>query len=344
MAQDVLFIDQTLREAASLGPAAVRAILKEMKHLQISLVDVPMALNKSLPLRTQPEFFRAVLPLEQGAATEAAQQGFRQVLFSCSLQQGLPAHTVEVLHEAKMQKLRATLLVEDASLASDLLWQAVLPMLCAAGLEGLAFKDSSAILQPLRLQEHLDLLQQQWPQLTLEFHASNQKQLATANVWAAWQAGVRRLAVSVGGKNNSAPWEEVLLLLRQLGEVPLSVPINMAQRSRWLLQLLGETTAGNKAVIGENIFAHESGLHVAGVAKDAALYEAFPPELVGLERKIVLGKHSGTTSLRVKFKELGLPFPSRAEALLIKIRALAVTRKRAVSDEELLALWREETA
>ena len=195
MAQDVLFIDQTLREAASLGPAAVRAILKEMKHLQISLVDVPMALNKSLPLRTQPEFFRAVLPLEQGAATEAAQQGFRQVLFSCSLQQGLPAHTVEVLHEAKMQKLRATLLVEDASLASGLLWQAVLPMLCAAGLEGLAFKDSSAMLQPLRLQEHLDLLQQQWPQLTLEFHASNQKQLATANVWAAWQAGVRRLAV-----------------------------------------------------------------------------------------------------------------------------------------------------
>ena len=133
MAQDVLFIDQTLREAASLGPAAVRAILKEMKHLQISLLDVPMALNKSLPLRTQPEFFRAVLLLEQGAATEAAQQGFRQVLFSCSLQQGLPAHTVEVLHEAKMQKLRATLLVEDASLASDLLWQAVLPMLCAAG-------------------------------------------------------------------------------------------------------------------------------------------------------------------------------------------------------------------
>ena len=344
MAQDVLFIDQTLREAASLGPAAVRAILKEMKHLQISLLDVPMALNKSLPLRTQPEFFRAVLPLEQGAATEAAQQGFRQVLFSCSLQQGLPAHTVEVLHEAKMQKLRATLLVEDASLASDLLWQAVLPMLCAAGLEGLAFKDSSAILQPLRLQEHLDLLQQQWPQLTLEFHASNQKQLATANVWAAWQAGVRRLAVSIGGMNNSAPWEEVLLLLRQMGELELPVPANMAQRSRWLLQLLGEEVAPNKAVIGENIFAHESGLHVAGVAKDASLYEAFPPELVGLERKIVLGKHSGTTSLRVKFKELGLPFPSRAEALLIKIRALAVARKRAISDEELLSLWREETA
>ena len=344
MAQDVLFIDQTLREAASLGPAAVRAILKEMKHLQISLVDVPMALNKSLPLRTQPEFFRAVLPLEQGAATEAAQQGFRQVLFSCSLQQGLPAHTVEVLHEAKMQKLRATLLVEDASLASDLLWQAVLPMLCAAGLEGLAFKDSSAILQPLRLQEHLDLLQQQWPQLTLEFHASNQKQLATANVWAAWQAGVRRLAVSIGGKNNSAPWEEVLLLLRQMGELELSVPANMAQRSRWLLQLLGEETAANKAIIGENIFAHESGLHVAGVAKDAGLYEVFPPDLVGAERKIILGKHSGTTSLRVKFKELGLPFPGRAEALLMKIRALAVARKRAISDEELLALWREETA
>ena len=300
MAQDVLFIDQTLREAASLGPAAVRAILKEMKHLQISLLDVPMALNKSLPLRMQPEFFRAVLPLEQGAATEAAQQGFRQVLFSCSLQQGLPAHTVEVLHEAKMQKLRATLLVEDASLASGLLWQAVLPMLCATGLEGLAFKDSSAILQPLRLQEHLDLLQQQWPQLTLEFHASNQKQLATANVWAAWQAGVRRLAVSIGGKNNSAPWEEVLLLLRQMGELELPVPANMAQRSRWLLQLLGEEVAPNKAVIGENIFAHESGLHVAGVAKDASFYEAFPRELVGLGRKLVLGKHCGPTPLREK--------------------------------------------
>ena len=344
MAQDVLFIDQTLREATSLGPAAARAVLKEMRHFQISLLDVPIALGKVLPLRTQAETFRAILPLAQGAAAEAAQLGFQQVLFSCSLQQGLPAYTVEVLREAKAQKLQATLLVEDASLASGLLWQAVLPMLCAAGLEGLALKDATGILQSLHLQEHLDLLQQQWPQLELEFHGSNEKQLATANAWAAWRAGVRRLAVSVGGKNNSAPWEEVLLLLRQLGEVPLTVPVNMAQRSRWLLQLLGEETAANKAIIGENIFAHESGLHVAGVAKDAGLYEAFPPDLVGAERKIILGKHSGTTSLRVKFKELGLPFPGRAEALLMKIRALAVARKRAISDEELLALWREETA
>ena len=344
MAQDVFFIDQTLREAALLGPAAVRAILKEMKHFRFSLMDVPAALGKVLPLRTQPELFRVVLPLEKNRAAEAAQLGFQQVLFSCSLQQGLPAQTIEVLQEVKAQKMRATLLVEDASLASKLLWQAVLPMLCAAGLERLAFKDTAGILQPLRLQEHLDLLQRQWPQLELEFHGSNEKQLATANAWAAWRAGVRRLAVAVGGKNNSAPWEEVLLLLRQKGEAPLTVPVNMAQRSRWLLQLVGEQTAANKAVIGENIFAHESGLHVAGVAKDAALYEAFPPELVGLERKIVLGKHSGATSLRVKFKELGLPFPSRAEALLIKIRALAVARKRAISDEELLSLWREETA
>lgn len=343
MAAEVVFVDQTLHTAA-LGRASLQAALGELKKLGLTMMDVPWKLGALRILETQARRLRAVVPAAAEAVAQAAAYGFQEVCISCELRRGLPEELAGALRQAAGLGLRATLLVRDASSLPAEFWPQAVPRWRACGLAALAYGDEEALLQPLVVGRHLAVLQQCWPELTLEFHASNRRQLASANLLAAWRAGVVRLATSLGGHGGHAPWEEALLSLRQFAALPLVVPAQLAQRCQWVLQLLGEDVPRNKAVIGDWIFAHESGLHVAGVAKEGKNYEAFEPEMVGLKRQIILGKHSGTASLRAKFRELGLPLGGQPEVLLQKIRDLAVAHKRALSDAEIVALCREVTA
>ena len=85
------------------------------------------------------------------------------------------------------------------------------------------------------------------------------------------------------------------------------------------------------------MLAHESGIHADGAIKNPKTYEAFQPEEVGLERQIVIGKHSGSASLRMKFAEYGIDLSKEeAEELLPKIRSASVSLKRSLFDKELV--------
>ena len=98
--------------------------------------------------------------------------------------------------------------------------------------------------------------------------------------------------------------------------------------------------AENKAIIGAAIFAHESGLHVDGVNKDPWIYEPFAPELVGLKRHFIIGKHSGTAALRTKFATWGIRLEeAETRVLLTHVRALAVRKRAAITDAELQRLY-----
>jgi homocitrate synthase NifV len=100
-----------------------------------------------------------------------------------------------------------------------------------------------------------------------------------------------------------------------------------------------------KAIIGTNVFAHESGIHADGILKNPTNYEAFSPEEVGLERQMIIGKHSGTKALMHKFKdEFGVELKVEAAAqLLERVRSTAVELKRPLFDKELMLLYREIT-
>jgi homocitrate synthase NifV len=96
----------------------------------------------------------------------------------------------------------------------------------------------------------------------------------------------------------------------------------------------------SKPVVGERIFAHESGLHADGVIKDPRNYEGFDPAEVGLERQIVVGKHSGTGGLIERYRSLGITVDRPlATALLEKARAMAAKCKRDLTDNELMAIY-----
>jgi homocitrate synthase NifV len=94
-----------------------------------------------------------------------------------------------------------------------------------------------------------------------------------------------------------------------------------------------------KAIVGSNIFHHESGIHTDGILKSPALYEAFSPEEVGAERKIIIGKHCGTAAILHTLRQLGLTVdPEFAACLLPRIRAKAVQAKRPLLTDELQEL------
>jgi homocitrate synthase NifV len=95
-----------------------------------------------------------------------------------------------------------------------------------------------------------------------------------------------------------------------------------------------------KPIVGSNMFAHESGIHADGALKNPKTYEVFRPEEVGLERQIVIGKHSGTASIKAKFREYGRELQDgQAEEILKQVRALAVDMKRSLFDKELIYIY-----
>ncbi|MFA6800354.1 MAG: alpha-isopropylmalate synthase regulatory domain-containing protein, partial [Candidatus Methanomethylophilaceae archaeon] len=96
--------------------------------------------------------------------------------------------------------------------------------------------------------------------------------------------------------------------------------------------------AYNKPIVGRNAFAHESGIHVHGVMSNTATYEPFLPELVGVDRRIVIGKHSGIHSVQGRLDELGIKFPEEhMTELMAAVKEMAVGGKQ-IDDAELLTI------
>ena len=97
-----------------------------------------------------------------------------------------------------------------------------------------------------------------------------------------------------------------------------------------------------KAIVGTNMFAHESGIHADGALKNPKNYEAFDPSVVGLERQIVIGKHSGKAAIVNKFKEYNIELTNEeASAILEMVRSTSVRLKRSLFDKEIVGLYKE---
>ena len=117
------------------------------------------------------------------------------------------------------------------------------------------------------------------------------------------------------------------------------------QASRLVSQITGFPVQYNKAVVGKNAFAHESGIHQDGMLKDTTTYEIMRPEMVGLtESNLVMGKHSGRAAFRAKLRELGHEVgDNQLNDVFVRFKALADTKKE-VYDEDILALMAESGA
>ncbi len=178
----------------------------------------------------------------------------------------------------------------------------------------------------------------------LEFCPGDQAGCATALAVLWLMRGGRRVAGSIGGSAlhgpSSGPALEEVALCLENHEVQTGLRnLHRLPEAAALLHKAGFTVSSHKPVLGKQIFAVESGIHVDGIAKNPALYEAYAPESVGLERSIVVGKHSGRAALRLKAAQLGIDLPEAREGrLLAVVQKMAVRQQHSLSDRQFATL------
>ena len=177
-------------------------------------------------------------------------------------------------------------------------------------------------------------------------HCHNDLGLAVANSLSAVLAGARQIECTINGlgeRAGNAAMEEVVMALRtRHDEMPFTTGIqteHITRVSRMVSAITGFPVQPNKAIVGKNAFAHESGIHQDGMLKCAQTYEIMTPESVGLNQSnLVMGKHSGRAAFRAKLKELGYDIGDNAvEDAFTRFKELA-DRKKDVFDEDIVAL------
>ena len=181
-------------------------------------------------------------------------------------------------------------------------------------------------------------------------HCHNDLGLAVANTLAAVMAGARQVESTINGigeRAGNAAVEEIAMALKVRHDVmPVRtnvVSTEITRASRLVSGITGFQVQPNKAIVGANAFAHESGIHQDGMIKDASTYEIMTPESVGLNTSnLVMGKHSGRAAFRQKLEELGYNLGDNAfQDAFARFKVLA-DAKKTVFDEDIVALVDDE--
>ncbi len=180
----------------------------------------------------------------------------------------------------------------------------------------------------------------------ISVHCHNDLGLAVANSLAAVKAGARQIECTINGlgeRAGNAAMEEIIMALKTRHDsMPYTSNIKteyITKASRLVSTVTGFTVQPNKAIVGANAFAHESGIHQDGMLKNAQTYEIMTPESVGLtESKLVMGKHSGRHAFRQKLAELGYDLGDNAIQDAFKRFKNLADLKKDVYDEDIIAL------
>jgi 2-isopropylmalate synthase len=187
-------------------------------------------------------------------------------------------------------------------------------------------------------------------QAVFSTHCHNDLGLAVANSLAAVMAGARQVESTINGigeRAGNAAVEEIAMALKVRHDVMPHrtgiVSTEITRTSRLISGITGFQVQPNKAIVGANAFAHESGIHQDGMIKDASTYEIMTPESVGVATSsLVMGKHSGRAAFKAKLVELGYDLGDNAfQDAFVRFKALA-DAKKAVFDEDIVALVDDE--
>lgn len=345
----MIWADQTLAEGLRIGmnKENVDSLVQLLQHLQVGVIDVRVTDWERYnlpPLNTlQQKQLRGKVNESMEELELAYKLGFRNVIIACTPKQGegLANQVYTALLAAQKLKIKIGLCIENASIFSieeiEGLWRAV----STIGVTTFIYSDGGSLLNPLSTFKILTSLAQRIP-VDLEFHGHNAYGLATANALGAMQAGVKNIATAVGGVGlqGHAAIEEVIMTRKRLLGQNMGETESLSYTCSQVLSAIGVAIPGTKAIIGQDIFAHESGIHVDGVLKNPQLYEAFSPDEVGLSRKLVIGKHSGTAAIQAKFQQWNVALSAfEVQYLLKQVRSLAVMQKKSVNNDSLWQLY-----
>lgn len=220
-----------------------------------------------------------------------------------------------------------------------------------AGATTINIPDTVGYTAPVESAELIQMLLARVPgaeQVVFATHCHNDLGMATANALAAVAGGARQIECTINGLGERAgntALEEVVMALKVRRDImPYFTNIDSTKLmniSRRVATVSGFPVQFNKAIVGKNAFAHESGIHQDGMLKNAETFEIMRPEDVGLAAtNLVMGKHSGRAALRSKLEELGYKLgDNQLKDVFIRFKELA-DRKKEIYDDDLIALMR----
>jgi len=213
------------------------------------------------------------------------------------------------------------------------------------GADRLRYCDTVGMMDPFSIYDQVKMLIEE-VDLPIEMHTHNDFGMATANALAGIRAGATYVNTTVNGlgeRAGNAALEEVVMALKYLDGQDVGIDTTrLRELAEYVSQASGRSLPTWKAIVGDNIFTHESGIHADGVLKDPRNYEAFPPEAVGLTRQLVIGKHSGSAAVLHKFREFNIELTRQEAAeILERARAMAVELKRPLFDKELMYIYQD---
>lgn len=250
--------------------------------------------------------------------------------------------TEDTTQYAKDHGLKVELSAEDATRSDlDYLTQ-MFKTGVAAGADRLCPCDTVGVLIPERTSELFFELKKRISDVPLSVHCHDDFGLAVANSIIALKSGADQAHVTMNGlgeRAGNASLEELAVVLKAQYKVNLAIKTELLYETSLLVSRITDfPLQPNKAIVGENAFVHESGMHTHGILSNPATYEPFNPDIIGRARRIASGKHSGSTGIRASLMEMGFdPNDEQLKEIFQRVKSIGDKGKR-VADADLQAI------
>ena len=248
---------------------------------------------------------------------------------------------VDAIEYAKDHGLTVEFSAEDATRTERNFLFEVFNEAVSAGADFLDVPDTVGILTPIMAREIITDIKDNFS-IPISVHFHNDFGLATANTLTAIECGANQAHVTVNGlgeRTGNCSLEELVMSLKSAYGIDLELDTTrLYSLSHLVGRLTGVKMPVNKPIVGDNAFAHESGIHVHGILNNASTYEPMSPEMVGHSRRIVLGKHTGANAIKSKLKEYHIDLDSEQfDKVFAEIKSLGDSGK-CITDDDLIAI------
>jgi D-citramalate synthase len=365
--EKIRVFDTTLRDGeqtpgVSLTPESKLRIAKRLDELGVDVIEAGFAAV------SEGEFEAVKLIAEAGLRAEicSAARGTRGDVDAVAKSGADSIHLivpVSDLHiEFKLRKTRAQVLkitrdmvkhakdcglivelsAEDATRADVDYLKKVFATGIEAGADRVVACDTVGVLTPERSFELFADLRKSLSVPVISVHCHNDFGMAVANTIAALRGGANQFHATINGlgeRAGNASLEEIVVSLVALYKFKLGVKTELLYSTSQLVsRLTGIVLQPNKAIVGENAFTHESGIHTQGMLAHPSTYEPIKPELVGGTRRLAPGKHAGSAGLKAALAEMGLaPNDDQLKEIFLRVKSVG-DKGKTVTDADLLAI------
>ncbi|MCL4498062.1 MAG: homoaconitate hydratase [Deltaproteobacteria bacterium] len=235
---------------------------------------------------------------------------------------------------------------EDSSRAEENTIIEIIKIAKEEGAYKYRYSDTVGMLNPLKTFKNIKKLTSLFKDIIIEIHTHNDFGMASANSVSALKAGAGSLSGSISGigeRAGNCALEEVIAYFNFIENKKIKFDLIKAKNlAKLIAKITKRPMPVSKPIFGKNIFYHEAGIHTDGILKNPINYEAYPPEYVGAERKLLIGKHSGSAAIKYKLNKMGLQINNEdVKNILDIVKAESVKLKRCLTDKEVESIYND---